>query len=135
MRCTFFSGFDEASEEFWYGGECTFGNCGRGVGGLWLRFFGTEAVGIEEAEVGVFFGRVASFPMAGAGEVALGFAVFEVGVLGGFLFAFPVVEVFPAYVVELAGTCSVSFCFTGSFVDGGAAAEIVAVVEASTGCA
>ena len=50
------------------------------------------------------------------------------------LFAFPVVEVFPAYVVELAGTCPVSLCFTGSFVDGGAAAEIVAVVEASAGC-
>ena len=100
-----------------------------------MRFFGTEAVGIEEAEVGVFFGRVASFPMAGAGEVALGFAVFEVGILEVFLFAFPVVEVFPAYVVEFAGACSVSFCFTGSFVDSSAAAEIVAVVEASAGCA
>lgn len=72
--------------------------------------------------------------MAGAGEVALVFTVFEIGVLGVFLFAFPVVEVFPAYVVEFAGACSVSFCFTGYFVDAGAAAEVVAVVEASAGC-
>ena len=113
-----------------------FGIGGRGVGGgLWLRFFGTQAIGVEEAEVGVFLRSVASFPVAGAGEVALVFAVFEVGVLGVFLFAFPVVEMFPAYVVELAGTCSVSFCFAGSFVNRGAAAEIVAVVEASAGCA
>ncbi len=99
-----------------------------------MRFFVTEAIGVEEAEVGIFLGGVAGFPMASAGEVALVFAVFEVGVLGVFLFAFPVVEVFPAYVIELAGTCSVSLCFTGFFVDGGAAAEIVAVVEASAGC-
>ena len=99
-----------------------------------MRFFGTEAIGVEEAEVGLILGGVASFPMAGAGEVALGFAVSEVGILGVFLFAFPAVEVFPAYIVELASTCSVSFCFTGSFVDGGAAAEVVAVVEASAGC-
>lgn len=100
-----------------------------------MRFFGTQAIGVEEAEVGVFFGGVAGFPMAGAGEVALGFAMFEVRVLGVFFFAFPVVEVFPAYVIKLARTCSVSFCFTGYFVNGGAAAEIVAVVEASAGCA
>ena len=74
------------------------------------------------------------FPVAGAGEVALIFAVFEVGVLRVFLLAFPVVEVFPAYVVEFAGACSVAFCFAGYFVDGGAAAEVVAVVEASAGC-
>ena len=77
---------------------------------------------------------MASFPVAGAGEVALIFAVFEVGVLGVVIFAFPVVEVFPAYVVEFAGTCLVSFCLTGYFVDTGAAAKIVAVVEASAGC-
>ena len=99
-----------------------------------MQILGTEAARVEEAEVGVFFGGVAGFPVAGAGEIALVFAVFEVGVLGVFLLAFPVVEVFPAYVVELAGTCSVSFCFTGYFVDGGAAAEVVAVVEASAGC-
>ncbi len=99
-----------------------------------MRLFRTEAIGVEEAEVDVFFGGVASFPMAGTGKVALIFAVFEVGVLRWFLFAFPVVEAFPAYVVELAGTSSVSFCFTGFFVDGGAAAEVVAVVEASAGC-
>ena len=99
-----------------------------------MWFSGIEAIGVEEAEVGVFFGGMASFPVAGAGEVALVFAVFEVGVLGVFLFAFPVVEVFPTYVVELAGTCSVSFCFTGYSVDGGAAAKVVAVVEASAGC-
>ena len=100
-----------------------------------MRFFGTEAVGVKEAEVGVFLGGVASLPMAGAGEVALVLAVFEVGALGVFLFTFPVVEVFPAYVVEFAGTCSVSFCLTCSFVDRGSAAEVVAVVEASAGCA
>lgn len=98
-----------------------------------MRFFGIEAIGVEEAEVGVFFGGVASFPVAGAGEVALVFAMFEVGVLRVFLFAFPVIEVFPAYVVELAGTCSVPFCLTGYSVDGGAAAEVVAVVKASAG--
>ena len=99
-----------------------------------MRLFGIEAFGVEKAEVGLFFGGVAGFPVAGAGEVALVFTVFEVGVLGVFLFAFPVVEAFPAYVVEFAGTCSVSFCFTGCSVDGGAAAEIVAVVETSAGC-
>ena len=99
-----------------------------------MRFFGTEAIGVEEAEVDVFFGGVASFPVAGAGEVALVFAVFEVGGFEVPLSAFPVVEVFPAYVVELAGTRSVSFCFTGYFVDGGAAAEVVTVVKASAGC-
>ena len=82
MRCAFFGGFNEAFEEFGDRGEATFGSGGRGVGeGLWLRFFGTEAFGVEEAEVGFFLGGVASFPMAGAGEVALGFAVFEVGIL------------------------------------------------------
>lgn len=99
-----------------------------------MRFFGTEAIGVEEAEVGVLLRGVASFPMAGAGEVALVFAVFEVGILGVFLFAFPVIEVFPAYIVELAGTCSVPFyCFTSYFIDGGAATEMMAVVEASAG--
>ena len=82
MRCAFFSGFDEAFEEFGDGGEGSFGRGGRGVGeGLWWRFFGAEAFGVEEAEISFFLGGVASFPMAGAGEVALGFAVFEVGVL------------------------------------------------------
>ena len=136
MRCAFFSGFDEAGKELWDRGEGTFGIGGRGVvRGLWLRFFGTEAIRVEEAEVGVFLWGVASFPMAGAGEVALVFAVFDMGVLGVFLFAFPVVEVFPAYVIELASTCSVSYCFTGSFVDRGSAAKVVAVMEASAGCA
>ena len=46
-----------------------------------MKFFGTKAFGIEEAEVGFFLGGVAGLPMAGAGEVALGFAVFEVGIL------------------------------------------------------
>ena len=71
--------------------------------------------------------------MAGAGEVALVFAVLEVGVLRVFLLAFPIVEVFPANVVEFAGACSVAFRFAGYFVDGGAAAEVVAVVETSAG--
>lgn len=100
-----------------------------------MRLFGNEAIRVEEAEVGLFFGGVTGFPVAGAGEVALVFAVFEIGVLGVLLLAFPVVEVFPAYVVEFAGTRSVSFCLTGYFVDGGAAAEVVAVVEASASCA
>ena len=82
MRCAFLSGFDEAFQEFGDGGEGAFGGEGRGVGeGLWLGFFGAEAFGVEEAEVGFFLGGVPSFPMAGAGKVALGFAVFEVGIL------------------------------------------------------
>ena len=124
MRGALFGGFDETIDveaSLLYRGLLL--GCG-------LRF-STETFWVEELEVGVFLGSMSSFPVAGAWEIALVFAVLESGVLYPPLCSLPDSEIFPPYVVEFTGACSVLFCFLGDLVNCVAAAEVVAIVKTS----